>query len=302
MRAHAAVLLAAGAAAQTCPAPPDVALVYLGADTPSVPLRAASDAAGNVISAEWSWMPSEEATLKPFEAEGQTLRCGHYYGWDCRRAENGTTISVDCKSDVCDVYVFLYHEPPRSLNTNGRLPLTLPNSDWLSSSCAPQFTVTTGGPGARHGAALQAPPTVAPTTAPQTAPQSTTCNMVAFRKQVDQNSAVSFSIDEVFGVMDAYWLVIAVAPGERCNSNARQSSQAACEAVPALRNALCRWVPAPQPQARAASVLQGIPTANPTGAPAGGRCEDNYCPRTTVNFPQVPIPTCAAPLSEPDHC
>eukprot|EP01062_Namystynia_karyoxenos_P080297 TRINITY_DN8623_c0_g2_i2.p1 TRINITY_DN8623_c0_g2~~TRINITY_DN8623_c0_g2_i2.p1 ORF type:complete len:326 (+),score=79.77 TRINITY_DN8623_c0_g2_i2:75-980(+) len=299
MRAALAVLLAVGGTAgQSCPAPSEVAAVYLGSTLPSEPIHRASDAAGNVQHAEWPWMPSEGATLRPFDAARTTLRCGHYYGWDCRRVGNGTMITVDCKTDVCDAYVFLYHEPPRSSNSNGRLPLTLLGSDWRASSCAPDFTVVSpgllaAGQGTATPADAGAPPD------PEQPPQRTSCSMTAFRKQLSRDSATSFAVD---GAMDAYYVVLAVAPGARCDSNTRQTSKGLCEEVPAFGNAQCRWVPHDEaPLGRAAGALQSQPTSSPTASPASGdgRCEDDYCPRTHVSFPRAPLAACSAPLTEP---
>eukprot|EP01062_Namystynia_karyoxenos_P019905 TRINITY_DN1751_c0_g1_i19.p1 TRINITY_DN1751_c0_g1~~TRINITY_DN1751_c0_g1_i19.p1 ORF type:complete len:363 (+),score=104.61 TRINITY_DN1751_c0_g1_i19:84-1091(+) len=286
----------------TCPPPSDIADVILDAPggAPATPLHAASDpSTGIVYGAPWTWIPQDGVELQPFQAELRTLSCGHYYGWACRRVENGTVIKVDCKTGTCDVYVFLYHEPPRSSNTNGRLPQTLP-PDWESGSCAPSFCIRTPAvpqpvPEGRKGKGLQVQPTASPTASPAAQP---CCRMTAFRKQVSGSSEVQFTIDEVFGTMDAYYTIIAVAPGTRCGSNARQQSQEACEEREAFSNAQCRWVPSEQgPAARTAGVLSGIPTSSPTGSPVGGRCVDNWCPPGPPG--QAP-PVCDAPLTEPE--
>eukprot|EP01062_Namystynia_karyoxenos_P019916 TRINITY_DN1751_c0_g1_i9.p1 TRINITY_DN1751_c0_g1~~TRINITY_DN1751_c0_g1_i9.p1 ORF type:complete len:574 (+),score=129.48 TRINITY_DN1751_c0_g1_i9:84-1724(+) len=219
----------------TCPPPSDIADVILDAPggAPATPLHAASDpSTGIVYGAPWTWIPQDGVELQPFQAELRTLSCGHYYGWACRRVENGTVIKVDCKTGTCDVYVFLYHEPPRSSNTNGRLPQTLP-PDWESGSCAPSFCIRTPAvpqpvPEGRKGKGLQVQPTASPTASPAAQP---CCRMTAFRKQVSGSSEVQFTIDEVFGTMDAYYLVLAVAPGVDSGSNSGQTQSQAASMV-----------------------------------------------------------------------
>eukprot|EP01062_Namystynia_karyoxenos_P055493 TRINITY_DN4636_c0_g1_i1.p1 TRINITY_DN4636_c0_g1~~TRINITY_DN4636_c0_g1_i1.p1 ORF type:complete len:322 (+),score=39.44 TRINITY_DN4636_c0_g1_i1:71-967(+) len=280
---------AAAASAPACPAPNAIADVYLGLPFPGHPIHFASDAHGNVTPAPWTWMPSEAAVLQPFAAEEKTLRCGHYYGWDCRRIEGGTTVTINCHSEVCDAYVFLYHEPPRSSNVNGQLPLTLPDAGWRPSSCAPTFCVTPGA--GQVGSETDTGTTASPSG------QTQCCRMTAFRRQLHSGTSSGFTVGEAGGAMPVYYMLLAVAPGAVCDSNVRQADQATCEEVPQFGNAWCHWVTGNSTgQDQNAQDRDAQPLSNHTGE---GRCEDAYCPAPTTVGPRGVPSLCEAPLSEP---
>eukprot|EP01059_Diplonema_ambulator_P012482 TRINITY_DN2281_c0_g1_i1.p1 TRINITY_DN2281_c0_g1~~TRINITY_DN2281_c0_g1_i1.p1 ORF type:complete len:558 (+),score=179.84 TRINITY_DN2281_c0_g1_i1:55-1728(+) len=50
------------------------------------------------------------------------------------------TCPFNCDNSPCDFYVVMYHCPPCSRNSNGRLTGLLPSDGWVAGSCAPRFS------------------------------------------------------------------------------------------------------------------------------------------------------------------
>eukprot|EP01060_Flectonema_neradi_P040058 TRINITY_DN900_c0_g2_i2.p1 TRINITY_DN900_c0_g2~~TRINITY_DN900_c0_g2_i2.p1 ORF type:complete len:349 (+),score=80.36 TRINITY_DN900_c0_g2_i2:68-1048(+) len=46
----------------------------------------------------------------------------------------------DCSGKPCDFFIFMYHCPPCSRETNGRYTALLPSDGWETGSCAPRFS------------------------------------------------------------------------------------------------------------------------------------------------------------------
>lgn len=189
------------------------------------------------------WLAGQGVQLTPPAQAGRWLKCATWWSLGPDRTVNaGESVGIACDTDVCDVYAFLYHEPPRSSATNGDLPAILPPAGWTPASCAPMFSD----------------------------PNSNgNCRMTAFRKQLELGESATIDIAPTEPAM---YLVIAVAPGVKCDSNAL-STQATCEAPEDFLAKSCAW--------------------------EGGACVDKWCERPTGPQVNLPQPTqCTAPLAE----
>jgi len=125
-----------------------------------------------------------------------------------RALRPGSAINVTCNDTVCDVYVFLYHEPPRSSATNGDIPGALIAEGWTAGSCAPSF-----------------------------GDEMEECGMAAFRKQLDFNETATIRVSPS---KPALYLVLAVAPGVKCAAS-QATDQYSCEKWDTGRASSCKW-------------------------------------------------------------
>jgi len=163
--------------------------------------------------ASFPWLSGEGVDLKPPAGAEKWLNCATWWRLGSnRQVDAGESVSIQCSSGACDVYAFLYHEPPRSSPTNGDLPGTLPNGGWTPGSCAPTF----GGNGAEPR-----------------------CRMTAFKKMLAVGESTSIPI---WTGGPAMYLVLAVAPGVLggCESN-DLATQTACEAPETSLAKSCAW-------------------------------------------------------------
>eukprot|EP01062_Namystynia_karyoxenos_P083959 TRINITY_DN977_c0_g1_i1.p1 TRINITY_DN977_c0_g1~~TRINITY_DN977_c0_g1_i1.p1 ORF type:complete len:337 (+),score=89.21 TRINITY_DN977_c0_g1_i1:87-1013(+) len=148
-------------------------------------------------------------------ADSSWLTCGTLYRLgSAPLVPRGSKITVSCRAEACDVYVFHYHQPPYSGGSNGNFPQALPGAGFDGKSCSPEFALSS------------APNCWYPT--------------MTYRKQLaGAQSSVTVEVDA--GV-EAMYTGIIVVKGTDCSANERSGSQAACEA-PAEPGAahLCRW-------------------------------------------------------------
>eukprot|EP00756_Hemistasia_phaeocysticola_P023084 Hpha_TRINITY_DN15870_c3_g3::TRINITY_DN15870_c3_g3_i7::g.187475::m.187475 len=185
-----------------CPAPGALATVAYSEG--AIPLSSST-------SGSFPWLAAQGTELFPPGGSDTWLKCAQWWSLGPDRQVNaGESVGVQCDTEVCDVYAFLYHEPPRSSGTNGDLPAILPPAGWTPGSCAPTFTDPSSG---IH------------------------CKMTAFRKQL--LDAETTTIDIAAG-QPAMYLVVVVAPGVKCDSNLL-NSQGDCEAPEPFLAKSCAW-------------------------------------------------------------
>eukprot|EP01065_Artemidia_motanka_P004139 TRINITY_DN11995_c0_g1_i2.p2 TRINITY_DN11995_c0_g1~~TRINITY_DN11995_c0_g1_i2.p2 ORF type:complete len:442 (+),score=176.42 TRINITY_DN11995_c0_g1_i2:58-1383(+) len=194
-----AAALLPGVAVATCPTPATVSHVE---GVTALPHTAGS----------FPWLPSPSTVLHVPPSMDPWMTCASWYvlGADSK-VGMGTTATVTCSVDVCDVYAFLYHEPPRSSNFNGDLTEILPDDDWTPGSCAPTFSLA--------------------------ATPDDKCRMTAFRKKINNGETASVAVDNA---EDAHYLVLAVAPGVHCDDNGRDT-QSTCTATDGTVAVACKW-------------------------------------------------------------
>eukprot|EP00756_Hemistasia_phaeocysticola_P023079 Hpha_TRINITY_DN15870_c3_g3::TRINITY_DN15870_c3_g3_i1::g.187400::m.187400 len=185
-----------------CPAPGALATVAYSEG--AIPLSSST-------SGSFPWLAAQGTELFPPGGSDTWLKCAQWWSLGPDRQVNaGESVGVQCDTEVCDVYAFLYHEPPRSSGTNGDLPAILPPAGWTPGSCAPTFTDPSSG---IH------------------------CKMTAFRKQL--LDAETTTIDIAAG-QPAMYLVVVVAPGVKCDSTLL-NSLGDCEAPEPFLAKSCAW-------------------------------------------------------------
>jgi len=209
-----------------CPAPDHLA---------SVQYSAGAVVGQRITSGSSFWLPEEDVSLY---WPNNFLNCGSWYKLGKnRRVLKGSTVDIACRAEVCDVYVFIYHNPPRSSNSNGKLTSSLPDDGWTPGSCAAQFKFTSDNHMCKHP-------------------------MVAHRKQLARNSTTTVQIDDE---MDAYYMVIAVVSGSDCSYNPRALDKATCESLNQGATAsTCYW------DETASACEEGWCTAGATSGNTGG--------------------------------
>eukprot|EP01062_Namystynia_karyoxenos_P067290 TRINITY_DN611_c0_g1_i1.p1 TRINITY_DN611_c0_g1~~TRINITY_DN611_c0_g1_i1.p1 ORF type:complete len:763 (+),score=184.50 TRINITY_DN611_c0_g1_i1:104-2392(+) len=202
-----------------CPGPGALAsVVYSGGEAvPSSIMGAAND-----------WLPGESAELLWPDRGTDWLRCGVMYRLgNHRKVPRGSSVQVTCKAPVCDMYLFTYHNPGYSSGFNGGLPAILPGNGWAPASCAPQFRFTRDQENCRH-------------------------NMVAHRKQIQQQVSDVITIDTE---IDAMYAVLVVVSGSDCGVNWRDDRATCLEVAQGASASSCHW-------------LEG-----------SNECVDRWCPR-----------------------
>jgi len=112
-----------------------------------------------------------------------------------------TTFTINCKHTSCDVFVFLYHDPPTSSSTNGNL-ISLVDDGWEASSCAPTFYL---------GLEYNAKPTCV-------------YKMVALRNTIGSGESTTVKIEE----RPAAYVMFAVVPKMVCGNT---MTPAECQAT-----------------------------------------------------------------------
>eukprot|EP01062_Namystynia_karyoxenos_P056297 TRINITY_DN47261_c0_g1_i1.p2 TRINITY_DN47261_c0_g1~~TRINITY_DN47261_c0_g1_i1.p2 ORF type:complete len:304 (+),score=52.73 TRINITY_DN47261_c0_g1_i1:80-991(+) len=140
------------------------------------------------------------------------LHNGYFYKFgDDKCIPAGTQFCARCHSEFCNVYIFLFHQPPVSSPTNGGLPSILPSEGWTpGGACAPKFWYND-------------------------------CKYptVAFRKTLDCNEEVCYTLDST---MSAAYLSMAATSAVDCTDNNRQASESACLDTPPGVASTCKWV------------------------------------------------------------
>jgi len=98
-----------------------------------------------------------------------------------------TSFTMTCKRGrPCDMFVFIYHDPPISSTTNGGL-IHLVDDGWEAASCAPTFTLPNSPAGCHY-------------------------KMVALRNTVESGESVTVKIEDRPGA----YIILAVVPKVQC--------------------------------------------------------------------------------------
>jgi len=127
-----------------------------------------------------------------------------------------SSFTVHCSVPVgqtCDVFAFIYHDPPISSTTNGGL-ITLVDDGWEASSCAPAFRLFSNG-GPEFNPAERAS---------GGAYEGCVYHMVAMRNSIGKGESVTIKLEERRGA----FILFAVVPKVVCGNT---MTEAECEAT-----------------------------------------------------------------------